>query len=76
MDVSNQYSQIAILPVGCVVLEMWQLMFEKLLELKCLPFSDNGWENIEKFYLELCIKYCISRAGAMDAVLSSACFRL
>lgn len=76
MDVSNQCSQIVIFPVGCVVLEMWQLMSEKLLELKCLPFSGDGCENIEKFYLELCIKYCISRAGAMDAVLSSACFHL
>lgn len=76
MDMSNQYSQIVILPVGCVVLEMWQLMSEKLLELKCLPFSDDGCENTEKFYLELCIKYCVSLAGAMDAVLSSARFHL
>lgn len=67
---SNQYhSQIVILPVGCVVLEMWQLISEKLLEVKCLVFSEDHCENNEKFYLKLCIKYYIPYAGSMRCLI-------
>jgi hypothetical protein len=70
MNVSNQYhSQIVIIPVGCVVLEMWQLISEKLLAVKCLVFSEDGCENNAKFYLELCIKYCIPYAGSMRGLM-------
>jgi hypothetical protein len=41
------------------ILEMLQLISEKLFELKCIVFSDEGCENTERFHLELCVKHCM-----------------
>jgi len=39
------------------------------LGLKCLACAEDGCENIEKFYLELCIKYRIPYAGSVSCVM-------